>query len=70
MTEGIEQKTELPYSTEEARAVWEEVARVYRLHNELANLYRNHSGDTRTIRVLWQRIEEGEAGLAALGVQL
>lgn len=50
--------------------MWQEAARVYRLHNELANLYRSNSTDKRTINTLWERIEEGEAALALVGVNL
>lgn len=60
----------LEHDPDDARHIWEEAARVYRLHNELANLYRANSQDKRTIRTLWDRIEEGEYGLRALGVSL
>jgi hypothetical protein len=61
---------QLAYTLEEARWVWEETARVMALHRELADMYRNNSRDTRTIRTIWERIEEGEAPLRAIGVSL
>lgn len=71
MTEYIEQNSEaLAHDPEEARWVWEEAARVYRLHGELASLYRVGSRDRRTIHELWARIEEGEAALRLVGVTL
>jgi hypothetical protein len=54
----------------EARWVWEEAARIYGLHTELANLYRNKSNDKRTINKLWELIEEGEYALRTVGVSL
>ena len=62
--------TDLRHDPEEARKVWEKVARTYGLHNERAVLYRTNSRDKRTINVLWQRIEELEAELALEGVRL
>lgn len=61
---------DLLHDPEDATAIWQEAARVLSLHRELANLYRNRSKDTRTIRTLWSLIEEGEADLAARGVYL
>jgi len=60
----------LDYSLEDARWVWEEAARIMALHRELADMYRNGSRDKRTIRTMWERIEEGEHALAAIGVFL
>lgn len=50
--------------------MWEEAARVMGLHRELAYMYRTKSRDKRTIAFLWERIEEGEAALRAIGVYL
>lgn len=61
---------DLQHGLEDARWVWEEAARVLGLHRELAHLYRTRSKDKRTINALWERIEEGEYGLRAIGVYL
>jgi hypothetical protein len=61
---------DLKHNLEDARWVWEEAARILGLHRELAYLYRTGGRDKRTIRELWERIEEGEYGLRAIGVQL
>lgn len=60
----------LYYDIDEARWVVQEVRRVNSLHQELASLYRTKSRDRRTIQTLWRNIEEGEAGLRAIGVRL
>jgi hypothetical protein len=61
---------ELDYGLEDARWLWEEFARIQALHGELAYLYRTGSRDTRTIKILWELIEEGEMGLRVAGVKL
>jgi len=61
---------ELEHSLEDARWVWEEAARILGLHRELAYLYRTKSSDKRTIKALWESIDEGEYGLRAIGVEL
>jgi len=61
---------DLWHDPDEAKWVWTEAARVLGLHRELANLYRNRSTDTRTIRRLWELIEEGEYALRLVGVNL
>jgi hypothetical protein len=60
----------LRHDPEQARWIWEEAARIYGLHNELASLYRNNSRDKRTINDLWALIEEGEYALRVVGVAL
>lgn len=69
-TSETESEGVLRHDPNEARWVWEEAARIYGLHNELANLYRNKSGDKRTIGKLWDLIEEGEYALRVVGVNL
>lgn len=64
-----EQDEQLPYEVAEAKWMWQETAHVYRLHRELAYMYRNRSKDQRTINTLWEQIEEREEVLRALGVQ-
>jgi len=61
---------DLPFRAEDARWVWEEAARINGLHNELAYLYRTKSTDVRTIKKLWELIEEGEYALRVVGVRL
>lgn len=61
---------ETPHDPELARFIWEEMVRVTKLHGELSYYYRTKSRDKRTIQALWDRIDEGEAGLRVLGVQL
>lgn len=61
---------DLEYSLDEARWIWEEAAAVMRLHGELASLYRTNSRDKRTIKLLWQQIEQREAALRLAGVYL
>lgn len=61
---------DLAHDTEDARWVWEEAARLYGLHRELAYLYRSGGRDRRTIDALWGRIEEGEYALRMIGVEL
>jgi CDP-glycerol glycerophosphotransferase (TagB/SpsB family) len=71
MANQVEPTSEdLYHKLEDARWIWEEAARVYRLHGELASLYRTRSNDKRTIRTLWEKIDEGEAALRLVGVQL
>lgn len=71
MTDPTETNADqLQYPLEEARWVWEEAARVMRLHGELASLYRAKSRDRGTMNLLWEKIEEGEAALALIGVRL
>lgn len=70
MSENTGGPEQLAYPLEEARWVWEETARVMALHRELADMYRNHSRDKRTINTIWERIEEAEAPLLAIGVRL
>lgn len=69
MTED-EYLDELKYDPDEARWIWEETQRVLALHAELASYYRTKSRDHRTIKMLWEKITEGEAGLRAIGVHL
>lgn len=59
---------ELSHGLDEARWLWEQASHVQRLHLELAVLYRQGGKDKRSIRTLWQHIEEGEAALRAAGI--
>lgn len=61
---------DLAHGLDDAKWIWQEAARVYRLHGELASLYRTKSRDKRTINTLWERIDEGEAALRLVGVTL
>lgn len=75
MTKAFDNKDEptaedLAHEVDEARWVWQEAARLYGLHRELAYLYRTGSKDRRTIDALWDRIEEGEYALKMIGVEL
>lgn len=70
MTDNEPGADQLEYSLEDARWVWEEVVRVMALHRELADMYRNNSRDKRTIKLIWEQIDAGEAGLRAMGVRL
>ncbi len=68
--QNAEDSATLGHDPEEARWIWQEAARVLSLHRELASLYRNKSTDTRTIKKLWELIDEGEFGLRLVGVYL
>lgn len=67
---SLEESANLPHDVSMARFIVVEVQRVYALHAELAHYYRVRSKDRATITLLWEKIEEGEAGLRALGVAL
>jgi hypothetical protein len=60
----------LEHDLADAKWVWQEAARVYGMHYELAHLYRAKSDDRRTITRLWELIEEGEYALRVVGVEL
>lgn len=62
--------SDLKHSPEDAKWVWQEAARIMALHRELAVLYRSGGRDKRTIKTLWERIDEGEYALRAVGVYL
>lgn len=75
MAETFDAKNEptaedLGHDVSDARWVWQEAARIYALHRELAYLYKTGSKDRRTIDTLWERIEEGEYALRTIGVEL
>lgn len=65
-----EENYELPHDVSMARFIVTEVQRVLSLHAELAHYYRSRSRDKATITLLWQKIDEGEAGLRVMGVAL
>lgn len=67
---SIEERSGLEFDPGEAKWVWSEVARVLALHRELASLYRTRSSDRKTIRQLWELIDEGEFALRTVGVFL
>lgn len=67
---NAEENNELPYEVSMARFIVVEVQRVLSLHAELAHYYRSKSRDKATITLLWEKIDGGEAGLRALGVNL
>lgn len=61
---------DLHHSLEDAKWVWQEAARIMALHRELAHLYQRGGRDKRTIRALWEKIDEGEYALRTAGVYL
>ena len=65
-----ERSSTLPYNNDDARWAWEEAARIMGLHRELASLYRTGSHDNHRIRLLWEKIDDGERALASVGVKL
>lgn len=54
----------------EAEYTWHLQAAVNRLHSELASYYRVKSTDRKTIRALWNAIEEKESELFTRGVNV
>lgn len=70
MTANTPADRDLP--PEEARGhwIWRTKHQVDILHSELASYYRAGSTDHRTIRLLWQKIEEYERILRAEGVEV